>query len=73
MDFPAVRDLFLFPLGFYGSVVAAVGKTLEKCAGEGDFLFHEFGVFGMVGRDEKFATFFEAVSASLRETKATTI
>lgn len=62
MDFPAVGDLFLFPLGFYGSVVAAVGKTLKKCAGESDFLFHKFGVFGMVGRDEEFAAFFEAVT-----------
>ena len=62
VDFPAVCDLFLFPLGFYGSVVAAVGKTLEKCAGEGNFFFHKFGVFWMVSRDKEFATFFEAVT-----------
>ena len=62
MDFPAVGDLFLFPLGFYRSVVAAVWKTLEKRTGEGDFLFHKFGVFGMVGRDKEFSPFFEAVT-----------
>ena len=62
MDFPAVCDLFLFPFGFYGSVVAAVWQTLEKCACPGDLLFHEFGVFGVIGRDEEFASFFEAVS-----------
>ena len=62
MDFPAVCDLFLFPFGFYGSVVAAVRETLEKRACPGDFLFHKFGVFGVVGRDEEFSPFFEAVS-----------
>ena len=62
MDFPAVSNLLLFPFGFYGSVVAAVRETLEKCAGLGDFLFHKFGVFGVIGRDEEFASFFEAVS-----------
>ncbi len=61
MDFPAVCDLLLFPLGFYGSVVAAVRKTLEKRAGECDLFLHKFGVFGMVGRDEEFSSFFEAV------------
>ena len=62
MDLPAVCYLFLFPLGFYGSVVTAVGKTLEKRAGEGDLFLHKFGVFGMVGRDEEFSPFFEAVT-----------
>jgi len=61
VDLPAVCDLFLFPLGFYGSVVTAVGKTLEKCAGEGDLFLHKFGIFGMVSRDKEFSPFFEAV------------